>query len=463
MNILKRAILYITRKRGKALIIFLILLILSTFAITGISILKATQRTALSLRQSVGGSIKLELDDSKKKNWTYKQGVGGVMVDYIGKPITDDEIQKIMSIKGVKDYNAVGDGSVFAIDFNFISGISFGMGSDYSRLPSVTNSEYFNYFKRGAFRLKEGRHINSSDSHVVLISSALAKKNKLKIEDKITVKCCYDKGNWSDVQLTIIGIYEITQEPDPYCTTSTDKRNRLIIDHKAMQDIMNMDTIEYANGVSFYVDDPKDIENIEKEIKKLDLNWDCFKLSIDNTEYRAVEKSLNAMQNIIIVLIVGIIIASIVILSLILNMWIKQRTREIGILLSVGTGKLKIITQYIIEILLIAIIAFGLSYFSSNMIAEKTSNIIFNKFAEKPTTIEPKTPDDGTEYLDIEGKYISYDIDVKEKVDSISVEITSEILLIAYLIGTVIIIVSVTIASVKIICMKPKDILSKMV
>lgn len=193
------------------------------------------------------------------------------------------------------------------------------------------------------------------------------------------------------------------------------------------------------------------------------MNWDCFKLSIDNTEYKAVEKSLNAMQNIIIVLIVGIIIASIVILSLILNMWIKQRTREIGILLSIGTGKLKIITQYIIEILLISIIAFGLSYFSSNMIAEKTSNIIFNKFAEKPTTIEPETPDDGTEYLDIEGKYISYDIDVKEKVDSISVEITSEILLIAYLIGTVIIIVSVTIASIKIICMKPKDILSKMV
>ena len=74
-----------------------------------------------------------------------------MLVEYVGTPITDRDIQKIMSIDGVKAYNGIGDGSVYAKDFDFIVWFSFGDGSDYSRLPSVTNSEYFNFFTRKAF------------------------------------------------------------------------------------------------------------------------------------------------------------------------------------------------------------------------------------------------------------------------------------------------------------------------
>lgn len=158
MNITKRAFLYMFRKRGKSLILLLTLLIISTFVLTGLSILTAAEQSALSLRQSVGGSIKLELDENSP-NWTYQQGVGGVLVDYTGAPITDADIEKVMSVKGIRDYNGIGDGSVFAMDFSFIPGINFGQTRDYSRLPSVSNSEYFNYFRRGAFQLVEGRHI----------------------------------------------------------------------------------------------------------------------------------------------------------------------------------------------------------------------------------------------------------------------------------------------------------------
>ena len=462
MSILKRAVLYITRKRGKALIMFFILFILSTFAITGLSILQSTQETALSLRQSIGGSIKLELDESKRKNWAYKQGVGGTMVDYIGNPITDADIQKIMGIEGVTDYNAVGDGSVFAKDFSFISGFNFGVGSDYSRLPSVTNSEYFNYFKRGAFRLVAGRHINADDDHTVLISTALAENNGLKLGDKITVQCCYDYGEYPDVQLMIVGIYEITQETDTFLTTSTDKRNRLIIDHRAMQDIMQTEVIEYSHGVDFYVDDPKDIEKIAKEIKGLSLDWNCFKLTIDNTEYEAIAHPLTAIQNIVIGLIVGLIIASIIILSLILSMWIKQRIHDAGILLSIGISKSKIDLQYTLEILIVAVIAFGFSYFSGNAIAQGTSDLILNKATETQAPIQMDMPDDGSEYLDITGQYIHYDVSDMATVDSISVEVKLQDILLVYLIGIIIIIISVKLASLKVFRMKPKYILSQM-
>ena len=461
MNTLKRAFLYTMRKKTKTLILFLVLVTISTFILTGLSIYKAADDSALSLRQSVGGSIRLELDENNRKNWQYQQAAGGILVDYVGAPITDEDIQKIMSIDGIKAYNGLGDGSVFAKDFSFISGFSFGAGSDYSRLPSVTDSEYFNFFTRKAFQLVEGRHIKEGDDHVVLISTAIAEKNALKLGDSITVQCCYDSGNYPDVSLTIIGIYAYEADNE-FNTTSTDKRNRLIIDHKAMQEIMQRDVIQYDNGVDFYVDDPREMERIASQIKALDLDWDSFTLTMDNSAYEAVASPLTAMQNLIVWLIVGCVAVSVGILVLILSMWIKQRRHETGILLSVGISKSRIILQYTVEVLMIAIIAFGLSFFTSNLISQGVSDLIFHQVSESQPLPEIELPDDGTEYLDITGQYIPYDTSNVETLESVQVNVSPNYLLYINIFGTLLIVFSVSAASISVIQMKPKKILSQM-
>lgn len=461
MSTLKRAFLYTMRKKTKTLILFLVLVTISTFILTGLSIYKAADDSALSLRQSVGGSIRLELDENNRKNWQYQQAAGGMLVDYVGAPITDEDIQKIMSIDGIKAYNGLGDGSVFAKDFSFISGFSFGAGSDYSRLPSVTDSEYFNFFTRKAFQLVEGRHIKEGDDHVVLISTAIAEKNALKLGDTITVQCCYDSGNYPDVSLIIIGIYAYEADNE-FNTTSTDKRNRLIIDHKAMQEIMQRDVIQYDNGVDFYVDDPREMERIASQIKALDLDWDSFTLTMDNSAYEAVASPLTAMQNLIIWLIVGCVAVSVGILILILSMWIKQRRHETGILLSVGISKSRIILQYTVEVLMIAIIAFGLSFFTSNLISQGVSDLIFHQVSESQPLPEIELPDDGTEYLDITGQYIPYDTSNVETLESVQVDVSPDYLLYIYIFGTLLIAFSVSASSISVIQMKPKKILSQM-
>ena len=462
MSTWKRAFLYVIRKKVKTVLLFCVLLAMSTFILTGLSIYKATDDSALSLRQSVGGSIRLELDESNEANWRYQQAAGGMMVEYVGTPITDKDIQKIISVDGVKAYNGIGDGDVYAKDFDFISGISFGAEIDDSRLPSVTNSEYFNFFTRKAFQLIEGRHIKEDDDHVVLISSAIAEKNNLKLGDTITVQCCFDNGDYPDVKLKVVGIYEYKGDTNPFHTTSTDKRNRLIIDHKAMQEIMQRDEIQYDNGVDFYVDDPREIDRIAKEIKNLDLDWDCFSLTVDNSAYEAVAASLTSMQRLIVWLIVGCIVVSVSILILILSMWIKQRRYETGILLSIGITKGNIVFQYIVEVLLIAVVAFGLSYFTSSLLSQGVSDLIFNQVAESQPIPEIELPDDGSEYLDITGQYIPYDSSNMEMVESVQVNVNPNNLLYVYVLGAFLIVLSVSAASITVIQMKPKKILSQM-
>ena len=262
--------------------------------------------------------------------------------------------------------------------------------------------------------------------------------------------------------LTIIGIYEYMGDSESFHTTSTDKRNRLVIDHKAMREIMQRDEIQYDNGVDFYVDDPREIDGIAKQIQALDLDWDCFKLTVDNSAYEAVASSLTAMQKLIIWLIVGCVLVSAGILTLILSMWIKQRRHETGILLAVGITKGRIVFQYIVEILMIAILAFGLSYFTSSLVSQGISDLIFHRVAESQEAPEIEVPDDGSEYLGITGQYIPYDTSELETVESVRVNVRPSDLLYIYIFGAMFIAVSVSVASITVIQMKPRKILSQM-
>ena len=65
---------------------------------------------------------------------------------------------------------------------------------------------------------------------------------------------------------------------------------------------------------------------------------------------------------------IGSIIASVIILSLVLIFWLRERLHEIGILLSIGTSKTKIIFQQIIELVYIATLSIILSSVLENVI-----------------------------------------------------------------------------------------------
>ena len=57
-----------------------------------------------------------------------------------------------------------------------------------------------------------------------------------------------------------------------------------------------------------------------------------------------------------------------IILSLVLIFWLRERLHEIGILLSIGTSKTKIILQQIIELVYIAVFSIILSSVLENVI-----------------------------------------------------------------------------------------------
>ncbi|MGL4373993.1 MAG: FtsX-like permease family protein, partial [Turicibacter sp.] len=93
-------------------------------------------------------------------------------------------------------------------------------------------------------------------------------------------------------------------------------------------------------------------------------------LKVGNSTYDSIAKSIDSMtetSNLIIYIVFG---AGILILSLITSLTLKSREYEIGVLLSLGESKVKVIGQLMSELLIIALVAFSLSIVSGNFIAK---------------------------------------------------------------------------------------------
>ena len=107
----------------------------------------------------------------------------------------------------------------------------------------------------------------------------------------------------------------------------------------------------------------KNVDDVISDVNKIQENWSLYNISKSDDTFLALSKSFDSLEKIVNMLLIGSIIVGIIVLSLVLAFWIQGRIHETGILLSIGVGKFKIISQYIIELLLISVLAFGTSYF----------------------------------------------------------------------------------------------------
>lgn len=149
---------------------------------------------------------------------------------------------------------------------------------------------------------------------------------------------------------------------------------------------------------------------------------------------------------------------SVIVLSLILTLWGKERIHETGVLLSIGIKKSSILGQYLIEVLMIAILAFTLSFVTSNMISGNIANTLLQQNTKNEKQ-QLSTQEDHTEMKSLD---FSVSEDSESATPDIKVEITLPDILQLYTIGFSIIFISVTISSISVMRLKPREILARM-
>ena len=165
------------------------------------------------------------------------------------------------------------------------------------------------------------------------------------------------------------------------------------------------------------------------------------------------------------VIIVGVCGA--LILCLIIMLSIKDRRNEIGILLSLGEKKFKIIAQFAVEILLILSISLGVSLVAGNSI----SNVIADKLISKEVTaIEASSTNmsqDGMKMPGEDGRGFGFrgpnnlNKENTEVIDELNVSVTGTDYLKMSGISVLISILAVLLPAINVMKLQPKTILSK--
>ena len=91
---------------------------------------------------------------------------------------------------------------------------------------------------------------------------------------------------------------------------------------------------------------------------------------------------MQSIYKLVDTMVVATVIFGVVVISLVLWLWARERRRETGILLSVGTSKPGIVTQHILELVLIAIPAFGAAWFAAQGAAQFIGNQLVSQAAK---------------------------------------------------------------------------------
>lgn len=377
MNLGIRAILYTVRKWKKTLLIFCLLLSITTLVLSGLAIADAQEEQTEEVRGTTGASFTVERDISTG-GWTSGYSTQEFM--------TDDMIKEIAAVDGIAGYDA----SLITLPRFFNDkGEAFVTVENFSYYCYGSyNSQYHELFLSGRFELVEGKHITDDMSNGVIISKELADRNNLKVGDTVT-GIYYPENNTPAVDMEIVGLFDIVADKDDAVNMYDDSSyydysNYVFCSMEAAKGLIK-GWGEDGDGISeayYYVSDAAQLDSVIKEVQGISsVNWNNYKITSNDEVYQNISSSLSDTGTLITTLIVVITVVSMVLIILILSMSVRSRKREMGILLAVGIAKPSVILQYILETALIAVVAFPLAYLSSRQVAG-TLGTLFGKTAE---------------------------------------------------------------------------------
>lgn len=430
MNFFKRAMKYCFRQRLRSLLLFLTFTLLSTTVLIAISSEKAVQQGTKQIKETVGASVRIEIDTNDMNNYgsaeDYGNGASGYT--YNGDFITQKIVDRIAGLGKVIGYNAKSSEGFWGIPQSFepLPGMinASGLATPYqSLLDSFLDTKFLN----GTYKLEEGRHIKPDDKYVALISKELADKNNLTVDDKITFQNGIDEDGTST--FTIVGIFSGTEGLTHSAITPDGiPANLGYIDVNSLKEIYELQGYDYLD---VYTHTPEEAKELMETIKNLpEVKGKTFVFNVNTEDFDLVSTPLSSFGNMIDTAVLLITVIGSLVIILLLMLWTKGRKKEIGILLAIGRSKVEITGQLLSENILIGVLSMGATTCLTSILTDKIGRYIIGKAGENVTDI--------------------------------TVSIATSDMVRVYGIGLLLVCFAVFVASYAVIRLKPKDILTKM-
>ena len=385
---IKNALLSLKKNIGKTILLFVIIVVITNLVIAGLSIQSATQKSMDQIRSSLGNDVTLSVDF---RNMMKNREPGEAVSNETS--LTTTMADSLKNLKYVESYNYQISTSADSDSISAVENKSDNSNNQQDTnkpndqleqasnqgdftISANTTMEYLDSFTNSNYTLTDGRLLTSDDANTnnCIIETNLASDNDLSVGDTFTITTTVNDETIIQ-ELTIVGIYEIQSTNEIGGAHFNNPVNTIYTDLSVGQTLTG--SSENITSAIYYLDDPENAEAfVELAKKKNDIDFDAFSLDANDRLYQQNASSLESMQSFAKMFVWIVVIAGSAILCLILALTIRNRYYEIGVLLSLGQSKVKIIAQQLIEVGLIAVVAFVISLGTGQLTSHYMGNML---------------------------------------------------------------------------------------
>lgn len=327
MTFYQLAFRYLKRKKAKTILLFFVLLLVSSMILSTNMILRATADSKAAIGEKTKAKVVMGILKEENK-------------------ITLDDVEWIKNLSEVSTVNCLARNAAFPINFQLITGSdSTEESNQQAALLSYDNLEHDSGFAEGVYRLVSGRYI-AEDRKGIVINSYLADANQLKLGDLIEL----ENANGTRISSEIIGIFlSGSESKQPEGMDSVNRiENQIFIDNDSYSDLFEMDGY---TKVAVYCKNPEQLRVLEEELNK-HLS-DKADAATSDTLYQQMALPLEQITRAAKFMLILSLTAGTAIMSLLLCMWMRTRLRETAIFISIGKSKISIFLQVFLESFLV--------------------------------------------------------------------------------------------------------------
>ena len=348
--LLKRAWLSVSRRIGKSVVLLLIMTVIFTALVAEASVRSSMQ----ALRESVSRGV--------PAGFVVRSGSGELSLA---------DAQSVSGVQGVTGHNYVRGLTATPSDLKLVempaSGVELsGDVAPEAGVTGVTRSDLIHGFAAKQYTLVEGRHIAEGDQNSAIMHQELAAKNGLKVGDRVTLN-----RDGKSVTVTIVGLF-----------TGTSGKASLpseMAENTFYTDLASSGELAAGQGLTeaqYLVSSADELGAAIARAKGLSLPWDTLQVEDNAKTFSGVLSGIATVEGLLNLMLAGVSFASVAILVFVLVFWVRGRVHEIGILLSVGTSKKRLLVQFLIELTLVALAAGGLAALASDQVSRMLGDLV---------------------------------------------------------------------------------------
>ncbi len=418
MSYWNRAWYSVSRRKGKSLILFAVIFVLGNVIAGAIAIQQSTGNVEKKMKQQLGATVTAEVDFDK-----LMEESDSMAAIQAPDPLKEETVKEIGKSRYVKDYDysysgylTLGDFKSYQLEENNNSSVSVNGSMNVLTLKGTNKTEPAD-FSNKKIKLVDGKMPSKeeldSGQPVAVISKKVADENGLSVGDQMvldtTVVSQKEDGSTESQEalkhsVKIVGLFEPVKldekkedgkgggieqqfmEMDQFNTVYMS--NKLVqsinqaefekgkeLDPAAFEDADNSDRITPIYNLK----SPDDVDAFKEEMSAL--LPEGYKATASTDEFDKVGGSVKKLSTISGYVVVLAIAASLLIISLVVVLFLRDRKHEWGIYLSLGEKRQRIMKQVVLELVLISLVAMCLSLVTGNLLGKMISEALVSSDA----------------------------------------------------------------------------------